>query len=66
MASSSICPKCSGSRFEAVVETPRKSNFKLLFVRCETCGTVVGVLDAYNIGALIHDLAEKINVKLND
>jgi len=66
MASSSICPKCSSSRFEAVVETPKKSNFKLLFVRCESCGTVVGVLDFYNIGALIHDLAEKINVKLDN
>lgn len=64
MAISSQCPKCNSTSFETVIETPKRSNFKLLFIRCEKCGTVVGVLDYYNIGALIHDFAQKLNVKL--
>jgi translation initiation factor 2 beta subunit (eIF-2beta)/eIF-5 len=50
--------------FEVVEKEPTHSNFKLLFVQCSSCGAVVGVLDHYNIGSLIHDLAEKLNVEL--
>ena len=65
MALNSICPKCSGSSFE-MAETPVKgSKFRLSFVRCASCGCVVGVQDFYNIGSLIHELAEKLNAKLD-
>ena len=65
MALSSQCPKCSSTVFETVIETPKNSNFKLLFVRCEKCRTVVGVLDYYNIGKLIQSFAKKLNVDLD-
>jgi hypothetical protein len=60
----SRCPKCASSSFELENFTPRNSEFKLSFVQCSSCGAVVGVLDYYNIGQLIHDLAKKLNVHL--
>lgn len=61
----SKCPKCEKSTFETVLDTPNQSNFKLQFVRCSFCKTVVGVLEYYNIGALITKLAKKLNVNLD-
>lgn len=40
----SKCPKCEGSHFEVVENTPTKSKFILHFVQCATCGCVVGVV----------------------
>jgi NAD-dependent SIR2 family protein deacetylase len=40
----SKCPKCEGIYFETVLEEPENSNFKIQFVRCKSCKTVVGVL----------------------
>ena len=64
MAFSSKCPSCTSTSFETAIETPKNSNFKLLFIRCSSCGTVVGVLDYYNIGALLEKLADKLGVDL--
>lgn len=65
MQLASKCPKCENTAFETVVETPQKANFKLIFVRCTSCRTVVGVLDYYNIGTLIKDLARKLGASLD-
>ncbi len=65
MALSSKCPCCPSTSFESVIETPKNSNFKLQFVRCSSCRTVVGVLDYYNIGAMLEKLAKKLGVSLN-
>lgn len=65
MALSSKCPCCSSTAFESVIETPKNSNFKLQFIRCSSCKTVVGVLDYYNIGAMLENLAKKLGVSLN-
>lgn len=64
----SKCPKadCNSSSFELVSANIRGSNFKLHFVQCSSCGAVIGALDYYNIGSLIHNLAEKLNVRLDD
>ena len=62
--SSSKCPNCVSSSFEVVNETPNHSRFKLQFVRCSSCKTVIGVLEYNNIGALIEILAKKLNIKL--
>lgn len=64
MFSTSKCPNCQKTGFEVEIEEPKDSKFKLLFVRCQWCKTVVGVLDYYNIGKLLHVLAEKLNVKI--
>lgn len=65
MYSNSKCPHCQKSGFEVVTEEPKSSNFKLMFVRCQWCKTVVGILDYYNIGALIYKLAKKLNINLD-
>lgn len=63
--STSKCPSCQKSGFEVVTEEPKDSNFKLMFVRCQWCKTVVGVLDYYNIGTLIKRFAKKLNINLD-
>lgn len=65
MAYSSKCPNCTSTSFEVALETPKHSNFKLQFIRCSSCGTVVGVLEYYNIGMLLHKLAKKIGFNLD-
>ena len=58
MALSSKCPRCQHSGFEVAIESPSGSNYKLAFVRCSSCGTVVGVTEYYNIGARLSELAK--------
>ena len=60
----STCGKCENRFFEVVQSGPSNSNFKLNFVQCSRCGNVVGVLDFYNIGQLIRDLATKLGVSI--
>ncbi|WP_291071942.1 hypothetical protein [Empedobacter sp. UBA5637] len=64
--SNSKCPNCSNTSFEMVEETPKGSNFKLMFVRCQSCKTVIGFTDYYNTGSLLHKLAEKLRINLDD
>lgn len=59
--STSRCPKCENSTFEIVTNSPIKSKYKYAFVQCSKCGSVVGVLDFYNIGTLIKDVENKVN-----
>lgn len=61
----STCIKCGNSSFENKDVTPRNSEFILSFIQCTSCGGVVGVVDFYNIGELIHQLADKLQVPLN-
>ena len=65
MFSTSKCPHCQKSGFEAVPEEPKGSNFKIIFIRCQSCKTVVGTTDYYNTGSLIHILAKKLNIILD-
>lgn len=62
--SGSKCPSCQSSNFEIEEETPELSSFKLMFVRCKSCKTVVGVLEFSNTSYLIQKLAEKLNITL--
>ncbi len=61
----STCTKCDNTSFEVKEVEPRNSNFILNFVQCTNCGGVIGVIDFDNIGTLIHQLAKKLNVPLN-
>ena len=65
MQLASKCPKCEKSHFETVVESPQNSNYKLQFVRCWHCQTVVGVLDYYNISTLLKVLAKRLGTNLD-
>lgn len=58
------CPKCENTSFELVEDTPRESSFKMMFVRCCSCNTAVGIVDYYNAGYLVKQLAEKLNVEI--
>lgn len=49
----SACPKCENYAFELEENTPAGSRYRLLFVQCAACGTVVGVLDFFNIGDVL-------------
>jgi hypothetical protein len=60
----STCSKCDGYAFEAVTVKADHYKFDLVAIQCILCGTVIGVLDSWNIGYLIHKLAEKLGVKL--
>lgn len=64
--STSKCPCCQKTGFETEIEEPLGSSFKLLFVRCKWCKTVVGVLEYFNNGALIKKMAKKLNINLDD
>ncbi len=61
----SKCPKCEKSGFELAEETPLGSAFKLMFVRCSSCKTVVGVTDYLNTNELIYKLAERLKINLD-
>ena len=44
---------------------PKGSAFKLFFVQCSGCNTVVGVTEWSNLGFLIKKLAKKLGVNLD-
>lgn len=60
----SRCPKCEGHQFEIVEKEVRNARFKMMFVQCSSCGTVVGVRDYENAPSLIHRLATALGVRL--
>lgn len=61
----SKCPVCQKTSFETVENTPRNSKYIVMFVQCASCGSVVGVLESYNIGNLIYKLADKLGIDLD-
>ncbi|GAB3510622.1 hypothetical protein GCM10027341_49210 [Spirosoma knui] len=62
----SICPKCSTKRFEIVEKDDIKgSNFKLNFVQCANCGTVVGVTDFFNLGQMLRLVMDKLDIQVS-
>lgn len=65
MPEKSKCPRCSNDEFEAVNETPINSEYELIFIRCTSCKIVVGVIDYYNVGALVKKLAAKLKIDLD-
>jgi len=58
------CPKCESVFFEIKTASPKNSNYKIQFVNCSSCGCVVGALEFYNTGALLHTLAKQLGVKI--
>ena len=60
---SSKCPRCENTSFEMQENEPRGSGWKYMFIQCARCGTVVGVTEYMNIGALIQKLAKALGVR---
>lgn len=64
----SKCPSCKNGTFTIEENVPYRSQIKLMFVYCSSCGTVVGVMDYFNIGILLLEqnrALEKIAKALN-
>jgi hypothetical protein len=61
----STCIKCEGTRFE-LKEAPSMggTNYKYQLVQCAKCGGVVGVLDYFNIGAILGKIAAALKIDL--
>jgi predicted nucleic-acid-binding Zn-ribbon protein len=66
MPQTSTCPKCDGQRFELRTIEPLRSNWKYNAVQCSKCGAVVGVVDYYNVGFLVRELAKKLKLPFPD
>lgn len=62
MALSSKCPKCENSKFELSSESPFGSIYKVNFIRCSSCGTVVGNIEYHSTAILLQKLAQKLDV----
>ena len=60
----SSCPKCGANSFEMKESSPAGSRFKIMFIQCASCGTVVGVTDFHNIPILLNKIAKKLGVDL--
>ena len=58
----STCVKCGNSSFEVKENSPSKSNYKLMFIQCSSCGGVVGVMDYFNIGDFVVKIAKKLGI----
>lgn len=56
----SRCPvsECGSTSFELKTFEPHGSSYKLSAIQCRTCGAIVGVMDYFNIGNLVHQLAK--------
>lgn len=57
----SKCPKCEHvNSFEIVTVEPTGSAFKVNFVQCRLCGAVVGAMEFFNSGAILHQIQDAI------
>ena len=57
----SKCGSCGSNSFE-LVEKPdiKNSQFKLMFVQCQSCGVVIGVTEYFNNGNMLEILDKKV------
>ncbi|OGU66046.1 MAG: hypothetical protein A2499_15800 [Stygiobacter sp. RIFOXYC12_FULL_38_8] len=58
---SSKCPSCGNYTFELKENEPRNSNYKMFFIQCTSCGSVISATDYYSAGVLLKEQEEKIN-----
>ena len=60
MATTSKCPRCENTSFEAKIEAPVGAGRQLLFVRCANCGAVVGATERESTNDLLHQVINKL------
>lgn len=60
--SGSKCPKCNSTSFEMVEDTPMGSKFKLMFIRCSHCKTLISASEFFNAGELLTRICDKLNI----
>lgn len=63
MAISSKCPNqnCKKTSFELKTESVENSKYKFSFIRCRSCGTVVGTTEAHYVSELVVKLAKSLD-----
>jgi len=61
----SKCPKCEQTGFELVEDTPYKSEYKMWYLRCMSCKTLVTALEYYDINSRLEKLARALRIDLN-
>lgn len=64
MATSS-CPKCGQHLFQMIEQEPGSAAYKYLYHQCSSCGTVVGVTEFYNLGAIIKETPDSVFKRLD-
>lgn len=61
----SICSKCERSNFEMVEQgNVRGAKYKIMFIQCSHCGSVVGTTDYYNVPSLLEKVAKRMGFNL--
>lgn len=58
----SKCPKCENTVFEMRTMSPLGATFKVCFVQCSKCGTVVGVVDQNDTLAVLSPIYTKLGM----
>lgn len=56
----STCAKCGNHVFEVQLNESMHSGYKIYFVQCATCGTVVSTADFFSISSMIIQQNEAI------
>jgi len=61
--SNSKCPKCENSTFELVKDTPESSRFKMFYIRCIKCKTVIGTHDYDNVAVMVEKIMRHLDIR---
>lgn len=65
--SNSKCPKCENNTFELTEDSPKNSKYKMQFLRCCSCKTIITTLPFYDTTSILESIEkdlEKIKSKL--
>lgn len=62
--SGSKCPKCERTFFELAEDAPTDSKYKIYYIRCSSCKTIVGTESYFNTAAVLENLAKSLGVNL--
>ncbi len=58
----SKCSSCGNTNFEIEYKIPLGSKYKIAFVQCSKCGTVVGIADKNDTAALLEPIYKKLGI----
>lgn len=57
----SRCIKCNSSGFEMVEKSDiAHSKFKIMFIQCSGCGSVVGTMEYHHIGSKLKEIEDRL------
>ncbi len=56
------CVKCGSSQFGMTTQNLKDVNHEYSFIHCSSCGTVVGVVNEYNIANLLLRVCDHLGI----